>query len=71
VIEHLRFFVDLLFAIGWGVTLHAVANELYWKVEGFSEILKLQGEYIGLVLMLIAYVVLRRLLSSESQKTIK
>jgi len=46
--------VHILFLIGWGITLHAVASELYYK-GGYSEILRPQGEYIGLALMMISF----------------
>lgn len=54
-----NFLVDLVFAAGWGINLHAVANELYYKAMDYSEILKPQGEYIGLVLILAAYLAAR------------
>ena len=44
--------LNIIFWVGFGVNLHAVANELYYKA-GYFEILKFQGEYIGLVLMAI------------------
>jgi uncharacterized membrane protein len=50
--------VDILFIAGWGITLHAVANELYHK-GGYAEILSLQGEYIGFALMMAAYIIIR------------
>lgn len=53
----IRFF-DLAFGAGFGITLHAVANELFYKA-GYMEILKPQGEYIGLTIMLIIYIYLR------------
>ena len=45
----------ILFLIGWGTTLHAVASELYYK-GGYAEILKPQGEWIGLALVLIGFI---------------
>jgi len=45
------------FLVGWGVALHAVANELFHK-GGVEEILKVQGEYIGLSLMMVGFVLL-------------
>jgi len=39
--------------------LHAVASELYYK-GGYHEILKPQGEYIGLALIMISFIGLRR-----------
>lgn len=42
---------------GWGITLHAIANELYWK-GGYTEILKAQGEWIGLGLNLIGFILI-------------
>ena len=55
----IQFLLDLLFATGCGVNLHAVANELYWKTCDYTEILKIQGEYIGLTIILIAYITTR------------
>jgi len=53
-----KFGVGLFLAlIGWGVTTHAVASELYYK-GGYAEILKLQGEYVGLGLTLIGIIML-------------
>ena len=43
--------------IGWGITIHAIANELYYK-GGYAEILKPQGEWIGLALNLIGIILL-------------
>lgn len=40
--------------VGWGITIHAVASELYHK-GGYAEILSFQGEWIGLALIAIAY----------------
>jgi len=48
-----------VFGSGWGVTLHAIANEAFYK-GGYWEILSFQGEYIGLGLVLVAYVLVRR-----------
>lgn len=56
--RRVRLFIDLVFAAGWGITLHAVANEMYYK-GGHSEILSPQGEYVGLLLILVAYLALR------------
>jgi len=44
---------------GWGITLHAVANQLYLK-GGYTEILKPQGEWIGLGLSLLGFILLTR-----------
>jgi len=44
----------LLFGTGFGMTLHAVASELYYK-GGYSEILSPQGEYFGLFLMMFSW----------------
>jgi len=49
----------ILFIAGWGITLHAVANELYLK-GGYTEILKPQGEWIGLALSLLGFILLTR-----------
>lgn len=48
----------LLFGSGFGITLHAVANEMYYK-GGYSEILSYQGEYIGLAIMLAAFILIQ------------
>lgn len=50
--------VDLFFMFGAGVTVHAVANELYHKA-GYLEILKPQGEWIGIAIMTLAYLYTR------------
>ncbi len=42
--------VAVLVSGGYGVTLHAVASELYHKA-GYAEILSLQGEYIGMAVL--------------------
>jgi len=47
------------FFAGFGITLHAVASELYHKA-GYAEILRPQGEYIGLALMLASFITLLR-----------
>jgi len=47
----------VFFLVGWGVTIHAVARELYDK-GGYAEILKLQGEWIGLVLMMVGFLII-------------
>jgi len=44
----------LLFGTGFGITLHAIASELYYK-GGYSEILSLQGEYFGLFLIMLSW----------------
>jgi len=62
----LRYCADLAFVGGFGITLHAVASELYYK-SGYSEILSPQGEYIGLSVMLITHLALR--LSSRKRRT--
>ena len=55
---HLKKLVGILLNfIGWGIALHAVTSELYLK-GGYSEILKIQGEYIGLALNLIGTLIL-------------
>ena len=48
----------MLLLVGWGITLHAIANELYYKVGDYSEILKFQGEWIGLALIMIGFILL-------------
>jgi|GEM_PF-1404996 len=47
----------MLHLIGYGITVHAVASELYHK-GGYAEILKPQGEWIGLGLILIGFIFL-------------
>jgi len=55
---HLKKLVGILLNfIGWGIVLHAIASELYLK-GGYSEILMIQGEYIGLALNLIGTLIL-------------
>ena len=61
-------FVDLVFASGFGITLHAVANELYYK-GGFWEIVRPQGEYIGLIIMMVAYAAFRYTQTKEDNAT--
>ncbi len=53
-IKSLRKISWILALVGWGITIHAVASELYHK-GGYSEILSFQGEWIGLTLIAIAY----------------
>jgi hypothetical protein len=48
-------FINLLFGIGYGISLHAIASELYQK-GGYSEILSIQGEYIGLFLIIFSWI---------------
>jgi len=52
--------LDILFSIGYGITLHGIANELYYK-GGYGEILSFQGEWIGLFLIIISYILIRHL----------
>ncbi len=52
-----RRLIDAAFFGGFGITLHAVASELFYKA-GYSEILSFHGEYIGLALMAVAYIIL-------------
>lgn len=42
---------------GDGVTIHAIASELYEK-GGYQEILQIQGEWIGIALINIAFLLL-------------
>ena len=44
--------VSLLIAGGYGTALHAIAGELYDK-GGWREVLKFQGEYLGMAIMAI------------------
>ena len=50
---------DVVFSVGFGVTLHGIANEAYYK-GGYAEILSFQGEYIGLVLMIVSFLLSRK-----------
>lgn len=43
-----------LFWVGYGIALHANANEL-WNKGGYTEILSFQGEWIGFTLMAVAW----------------
>jgi len=54
-----RFASVIAFFAGLGITLHAVASELYHKA-GYAEILRPQGEYIGLALMVASFITLLR-----------
>jgi len=47
----------IAFCVGFGITLHAVASELYYK-GGYGEILSWQGEYVGLAFVLIGFLIL-------------
>lgn len=55
---------DILFSIGFGISLHSVANELYYK-GGYANIINLEGEYFGLAIMLITYILLRHLMNNN------
>jgi len=55
---------DLLYGLGLGISIHAIANELYYK-GGYKEILSLQGEWIGFSLLILAWIVNRLLLYKE------
>lgn len=46
-----------LLLIGWGITLHAVANELFRK-GGISDIFKFQGEWFGLAIIFIGIILI-------------
>jgi hypothetical protein len=48
---------QVFFLIGYGITLHAIADELY-KKGGYAEILKPQGEWIGLTLVMLGFILL-------------
>jgi len=45
-----------LFLIGWGITIHGIASELYYK-GGYQEILRLQGEWIGMSLLMMSFLI--------------
>jgi len=47
----------IMFSVGYGIALHAVASELYHK-GGYAEVLRPQGEYIGLALVLIGFLLI-------------
>jgi len=49
----------IFFLVGYGITMHAIASELYYK-GGYAEILKPQGEWIGLSLILLGFILLVR-----------
>lgn len=51
------FISTVVFMLGMGIALHDYAHTL-WEVGGYSEILSVQGGYIGFILMFIAYVML-------------
>ena len=48
---------NIFFLIGWGITLHAIADELFHK-GGLREILSFQGEWFGLSLIMIGWILL-------------
>lgn len=48
--------VDFLLGGGYGITLHAIAGELYDKA-GRGEILSLQGEWIGMAVVAIGIII--------------
>lgn len=60
--------LHLLFALGYGITLHAIASELYHK-GGYSEILSIQGEYIGMFIIMLSWIlIIVKLRNSEKDK---
>jgi len=56
-ISRIHAFGWISFLVGYGVTLHAVASELYCK-GGYAEIFKPQGEWIGLSLVILGFILL-------------
>lgn len=60
----------IIFFVGAGVNLHAVANELYYK-GGYAEILSFQGEYVGLAMMVLGYWVAYMMGLSEKYKRVE
>jgi len=57
-INKLKFlFGTILFWFGLGVLVHDYAHAL-WQVGGYSEILSLQGGYIGIVLAVLSWLIL-------------
>ena len=55
---------NLLFGLGVGVSIHAIANELYYK-GGYKEILSPQGEWIGFGILIIAWIINYLVLDKE------
>jgi len=49
--------LNLLYGLGYGITLHGIANEL-WRKGGIPEVLSLQGEYIGFIIMMLSWILL-------------
>jgi len=47
------------YLVGFGITLHAIASELYYK-GGYLEILSPQGEWIGLALNFVGFLLILR-----------
>jgi hypothetical protein len=48
-----------LFCLGYGIALHAIASELYQK-GGYSEVISFQGEWIGMFLTMVGFILLLR-----------
>jgi len=46
----------ILFLIGFGITLHAIASELFSK-GGIHEVLTYQGEWIGMSLIMLSFLI--------------
>ena len=58
---------NILFLIGWGITLHAVVDELL-KKGGLKEVLTIQGEYIGLFLVMLGWTIFNwRIIFNENK----
>ena len=53
----IRYLIDMAFAAGYGIALHGIANEAFYK-GGYQEILSFQGEYIGLTMIVVSYVLM-------------
>ena len=47
----------IFFLIGYGIALHAIASELI-KKGGIPEVLSFQGEWIGLFLVILGWLIL-------------
>ena len=60
------FAINLAFGIGYGITLHSVVSEL-WRKGGITEVLTSQGEYWGLAIMFITWVLVNAELICNAQ----
>lgn len=55
-----------LISFGYGITIHAIANEL-WRKAGYFEILKPQGEWIGFFLSVISFLLFTGIINIEKK----